>query len=72
MATPTLEERVAALETEVEQLKQRQIPDKSCDVVPWWKKIVGVHKDDPDYNGAMRWGREWRELQRPPDYEDVP
>ena len=35
MATPTLEERVAALENEVEQLKQWQEPDETPDDVPW-------------------------------------
>ena len=71
MANETLEERVAALETEVGQLKQRSGPDKSPDAVPWWKKILGTFKDDPAYEEAMQLGREYRESLRPKDGEDA-
>ena len=63
MATLSLEERMTALEAEVQQLKQRQEPDKSDASVPWWKKIVGIYEDDPEFEEAVRFGREWRESQ---------
>ena len=71
MATLSLEERMTALEAEVQQLKQRQELDRSEDAIPWWEKIRGRFKDDPDYDEAMRLGREYRESLRPKDYEDV-
>ena len=71
MATLSLEERVAVLESELEQLKQRREQDKSGDAVPWWKEIVGVFKDDPEFDEAMRLGREWRESFRPKDDEEA-
>ncbi len=71
MTVPTLEERVAALEAEVQRMKQRQDPEILQDDTPWWKRIVGVFKDDPDFEEAMRLGREYRESLRPPDYEEA-
>ena len=63
-ATPvSLEKRVAALEAEVAQLKQER--GNAQVEVPWWEKIWGTFKDDPDYQEAMRLGREYRQAQRP-------
>lgn len=70
MAAPSLEDRVAALETELEQLKQQKTV-QATEAEPWWKKIVGTYKDDPAYEEAMRLGREWRESSRPADYEEA-
>jgi hypothetical protein len=69
MTTPTLEERVATLEAEVERLKQRLADDGPQDTVPWWKRIAGRYKDDPHCDEAMRLGREYRESLRPEDDE---
>jgi hypothetical protein len=30
----------------------------------WWKRIVGVFSDDPEFEEAMRLGREYRESLR--------
>ncbi len=49
MAAPTLEDRVAALEAELEQIKQRKEPRD-------WRRIVGVFKDDPEFEEAVRLG----------------
>ena len=62
MATPTLEERVAELEAEVKQLKQQRERDKS-DEPRGWRRIVGVFKDDPEFEAAVQAGREWRESE---------
>jgi hypothetical protein len=69
MSNRTLEERVAALEAEVEQLKQERTPS-SAPAEPWWKKIVGVFQNDPEFEEAMRLGREYRESMRPSEAED--
>jgi hypothetical protein len=68
MAALTLEERVAALEAEVARLKRIQAESVKPDQ-PWWQEIRGRFKDDPAYEEAMRYGREYRESLRPPDYE---
>lgn len=70
MAETSLEERLAALEVEVAQLKQRLEGEQPPDAVPWWKKIVGTFANDPEYDEAMRLGREYRESFRPKDDED--
>ena len=62
MATETLEQRVAALEAEVESLKER-LPATEPPA-PWWQQISGIFKDDPMFDEAMRLGREWRESER--------
>jgi ribosomal protein L29 len=72
MSTPTLEERIAVLEAEAERLKQQKEADqldKSDEITPWWKRIVGVHADSPGFEEAVRLGREWRESEDVPEIE---
>ncbi|WP_395089892.1 hypothetical protein [Armatimonas sp.] len=64
MATITIEERVAALEERVAQF----IPEEPAQGAPkaaWWKKLVGVYKNDTEFAEAGRLGREYRESLRP-------
>ncbi|MGI4787833.1 MAG: hypothetical protein ACRYFS_03180 [Janthinobacterium lividum] len=65
MSTQTIEERLTAVETELQQLKQARASDKPGNAVPWWEQIRGQFKDDPHYMEAMRMGREWRESEDP-------
>lgn len=69
MAVRKLESRVAALETEVTQLKQKlatATPSATTEAeIPWWREIYGTFADDPLYEKAMRLGREYRESLRP-------
>lgn len=54
-----LEARVAALETELTQLKQvlaALLPKPT----PWWLKIAGSFEDDPTFDTAMNFGQDWR------------
>ena len=53
---PTVEERLASLEEEVARLKAAKSTDEA-NALPWWEKIRGTFKDDPDYDEAMRLGR---------------
>jgi hypothetical protein len=69
MATEKLEDRVTAVEIEVERLKQQFESEKSQKTIPWYEKIFGTFKDDPDYEEAMRLGKEYRMSQQP-DYEN--
>jgi hypothetical protein len=68
-AVKSLEERVEALEGEVTRLKQAR-PNGAEPPQPWWEAIWGTFKDDPEYEEAMRLGREYRESLRPKDEED--
>lgn len=63
MAAGSLEERVAALEAEVAQLKDR-ILDRGTKKAGW-EAIVGTFLNDPYYEKAMKYGRQYRESLRP-------
>ncbi len=65
MATSSLEERVAALEAKIQQIEQRPKIDVSSGASRGWRRIVGVFKDDPEFEEAVQAGREWRESFRP-------
>ncbi len=64
MATRTLEDRMTAMEQELAQLKQQLQAESPRITEPGWKQIVGVFKDCPEFDEAVRLGREWRESQR--------
>jgi hypothetical protein len=56
---------MAALEERVARLEQALI--KTEPERPWWEQILGQFNDDPEYEEAMRLGREYRESLRPKD-----
>ena len=62
----TVSRRIAKLEEQISQL-ERQVNTVPASSEAWWKKIVGVYRDDPEFEEAMRLGREYRESQRPQD-----
>lgn len=57
-----IEERIASLENDVLQLKlaarYSRLPRKR-----WWHELKGKYADNPDFEEAMRLGREFRESQ---------
>jgi hypothetical protein len=59
MSQSQLAKRVAALEAEVDRLK-RQIEAPGS-----WERIIGTFANDPLYERAMKYGREYRESLRP-------
>lgn len=63
MAKNNLEERVAALEAEIERMKNGM--NGAVKKKPWWEEIWGSFAGDPMYKEAMRLGREYRESLRP-------
>ena len=65
----TLEERVAKLEDTVAKLTG-EVAETRPDT-PWWKRIVGVYKDDPEFDEAERLGREWRQSDALNDEESA-
>ncbi|HWG46921.1 MAG TPA: hypothetical protein VN688_29430 [Gemmataceae bacterium] len=62
MAGKSMEERVAALETELLRLKQLVEPEKA---VSWVEKWAGAFLNDPYFEKAMKYGRQYRESLRP-------
>jgi hypothetical protein len=69
MPATSLEERIKVLEAELKEIKQRLDRESSTSPLPWWKKIVGVYRDDPEFEEAVRLGREYRDSLRPSDDE---
>ena len=56
----SLEKRVKELEKQVAELKARLI---SLDGTKDWRRTVGIFQNDPDFEEAVRLGREYREQQ---------
>jgi hypothetical protein len=61
----TFSERIARLEEQVAELTQQAPASPDVPESAWWKQIVGVFMDDPEFDEAMRLGREYRESLRP-------
>jgi hypothetical protein len=64
MKVSDLAARLESLEREVARLKLRGNggPDPYS---PWWREIAGEFADDPDFEEAVRLGREYRESLQP-------
>ena len=64
MTKAQLEQHVHSLVAQIAQLKTEleEIPGHE---IPWWEKISGSFANDPEFEEAMRPGREWRESVRP-------
>jgi len=56
--TATLEQRVATIEREVAELKDRVI--HSEETRPWYERMIGSMKDYPEFEEVVRLGREIR------------
>lgn len=63
MATTSIEERLAAVEAELAELKTQVAANKATTPIPWWEQIFGSFADSTEYEEAMRLGRQWRESQ---------
>lgn len=69
MTTPTLEQRVAALERMVQELKAQ--PSSTIEPTdPWWLKGQGRFANDPVFDEIVRLGAEYRQSLRPSDDEE--
>ena len=69
MASPSLQARVAALEAEMQRLKEQFTEKNPARNVPWWEQRFGAFANSPEYEEASRLGREYRESLRPPAEE---
>ncbi len=70
MSTPTLEERVTALEAKLEQIQQKK-QGSEVEEPRGWRRIVGRFANMPGFEEAVQLGREWRESYGPPDDESI-
>ena len=66
----TLEERLTTLEQEMTRVKARLEPETSRQANPWLDYVYGAFKDDPLFEEAVKYGREWRESQNELDEEE--
>ena len=71
MGAISVEERLVAVEQELQRLKNLLCKEEVKIVEPQWKHIIGVFKDDPMFDEAERLGREWRDSQRMEYDEDA-
>ena len=60
--TPTIEERLAAVEKEILELKQGKAPIEPK--LGWLEKISGTFKDDPEFGEILRLGQEIRKTEK--------
>ena len=60
-AAEKIEKRIAALEAEMESVKDRLKKNQQ----PWWEAIYGTFADDPHYEAAMKLGRRYRKASKP-------
>lgn len=75
MPAQTIEERLTAVEIELQQIRQEreqnQEHNKEAKEPRGWKRIVGIFADDPEFEEAVKAGKEWRDSFRPPDYGET-
>jgi hypothetical protein len=64
MSHQTLEERVAALEQQVEQLTKRLVPGEKPPRKKDWRSTVGMFANDPIMKEIIEEGRKIRERDR--------
>jgi hypothetical protein len=68
----SVEQRLAALEQQVAELKQR-LDQLAPSQRNWIEEISGCMKDYPEFEEVVRLGAEWRRAQRDPgDFNPVP
>lgn len=59
----SIEQRVAILEREIAELKQRITLAGASDT--WLERVEGSFSDEPDFDEVLRLGREIRQADRP-------
>ena len=64
MSQQTLEERVAALEQQVEQLTKRLLPGERLPPKKDWRSTVGMFANDPIMKEIIEEGHKIRERDR--------
>lgn len=70
MPTSSVEERLAALEAEVAEIK-KSIAANGTQAKPWWEQRFGAFACSPEYEEAAQAGRDYRESLRPGSDQDA-
>lgn len=65
MAAQTLEDRLAAVEDELAQVKRQLDAGRPQAAPASWERMSGIFADSEGFEEATRLGREYRESQRP-------
>jgi hypothetical protein len=66
MSNPTLEQRVAALEAALREIKSQEKPKQ-----PWLQRVSGILAHEPEFEKVIDYGRYWREHGQEPPREKV-
>ena len=61
----TLEERLAGVEADVRDLRQRL--DARVPAPNWLERVIGSFKDEPAFEEALEYRRALRQADRPPE-----
>lgn len=56
MSTPTLEQRVAALEAAIREIQSHEKAQQ-----PWLQRVSGILEEEPEFAKVIEFGRYWRE-----------
>lgn len=62
----TIDERITALEQELEQIKAQLKPPAKKH---WLENFIGAFADEPAFDDVIRYGREFRYADRPADLD---
>lgn len=72
MAALTLEERVKNLESTIQEVQSQLAKHTVNDAdQKLWQWFFGIDKDNPHFENAVRFGKEWRDADRPTDTEKI-
>jgi len=63
MPAASIEERLSAVETELDEIKKHLRPGGDPNETPWWERHFGAFKDSAYYDDAMRLGEDYRKHQ---------
>ena len=70
MAVTPLEDRMIAVENEMERLK-RELAEVKPEGAARWEKVIGTFAECEGLDEAVRLGREYRDSLRPKDGEEA-
>jgi hypothetical protein len=64
-AALTIEERVAALEHEISDIKDRLKASRETSQQPWWERLAGTFENDPMFEEIVEAGHTYRRSLEP-------
>jgi len=67
MRAEVMDDRLTAVENEIAQIKRQLAAEKPQTGPAGWEKMFGIFAESEGFDEAVRFGREYREAQRPPE-----